>query len=140
MKPKTSESLGRHYFSTRLQTSLKATRISGSTVDLIKRPSQAALSQKEKDDLKWNPVRHQRSKLSGKIIPDSVRLYARVFSRDLYQFDIKTHHELGEQEVAFVLTFKKPGAGDALYHSAIRDLGNDVEYAIDVEQDIDLST
>jgi len=140
LKPKTSGVLGRHYFVTRLQTSLRARNLSGNKVYLIKPSSQASLSKKEKNDIKWNPVRHHRSKLSGRIRRGSVSLYARVYSRDLYQFEMKDHHELGEQDVAFVLTFKKDGTDNSLYNSTIRDLGSDVEHAIDVSQEIDVST
>ncbi|MBZ9558035.1 MULTISPECIES: S8 family peptidase [unclassified Modicisalibacter] len=140
LNPKKSEELGRHYFSTRLEVALQAETASGRIDNLIKKEPAKHLSNKEKEDLKWNPVRHQRSRLSTRIKPDTARVYARIYARDLYQYDMGSHHDLDEQEVAFVLTFKKEGAGDALFNSMVKDLGNDVEYSVEVDQNIEIDS
>ncbi|WP_219847610.1 hypothetical protein [Photorhabdus hindustanensis] len=66
-----------------------------------------------------------------------LRLYARIFTRDLYQFDMSSHHELSEQEVSFVLTFKSHDKDSGIYNSMKQRLGPKVEVGI-IEQDIDI--
>jgi hypothetical protein len=140
LNPKKSEELGRHYFSTRLEVALQAETASGRIDNLIKKAPANHLSKKEKEDLKWNPVRHQRSRLSTKIKPGTARVYARIYARDLYQYDMGSHHDLEEQEVAFVLTLKKEGSGDALFNSMVKDLGSDVEYSVEIDQDVEIDS
>jgi hypothetical protein len=89
---------------------------------------------------KWSPVRHHSKSFSGVAIDnDKIRLYARIFTRDLYQFGYSTHHELDEQDVAFVLTFKSDEKDPSIYNSMKQRLANNVEVAT-VEQDIDLDS
>jgi hypothetical protein len=66
-----------------------------------------------------------------------MRLHARVYSRDLFQFDLASHHELGEQAVAFVLTLSDGSDSDGIYNSTVQRLGNFVESAV-LEQIIDI--
>ena len=92
-----------------------------------------------REDLaKWSPIRrhikHFPSKILGKT---TARLHARIFARDLYQFQMAHHSELGEQEVAFVLTFKTDKDNEDIYNNMISKLGTDVESAT-IEQDINL--
>jgi hypothetical protein len=135
LKPITSDVAGRNYFSTRLEVALQGQSPKGKVVNILGGPKKQ--SKKEDVELqKWNPVRNQKRVLKRKTIKrESVRLYARVFARDLYQFEISSHHELEEQDVVFVLSFKKEGEGDSLYNSLKAELGADVESAI---RDIDL--
>ncbi|MFP3341465.1 S8 family peptidase [Halomonas sp. SIMBA_159] len=140
LNPKKSEELGRHYFSTRLEVALQAETTSGKIENLIKKAPATHLSAKQKEDLKWNPVRHQRSLLTKKIKPSTARIYARIYARDLYQYGMASHHELEGLEVSFVLTFRKEGAGGLLFDSVVKNLGNDVEYGINLEQDINIDT
>ena len=140
LNPKKSGELGRHYFSTRLEVALQAELASGKIENIIKRNINDNLSDKDKENLKWNPVRHQRSRLSKKIKPGSARIYSRIFARDLFQYDMSSHHDLEEQEVAYVLPFKKDDTGGALFDSMVKNLGNDVDYNIDIEENVSVKS
>lgn len=138
LNPIKSTELGNNYFSTRLEVALQATAVSGKSRSIINKKQVKRLSAEEQENFKWNPVRHVRGKLSGKIVSGSVRLYARIYARDLYQYSINSHHELEEQDVAFVLTLKKTGSGQNLYKSVLQELGNDVEPHVGVDQSVDI--
>jgi hypothetical protein len=66
-----------------------------------------------------------------------LRLYARVFARDLYQFGWRTNSDVGPQEVAFVLTLRGPGDEPSIYNSTAQMLGTFVESAV-INQEIDI--
>jgi hypothetical protein len=89
----------------------------------------------------WHPVRRhirdfgQRGGIT--FSGDTMRLHARVFARDLFQFDAADHHELGEQDVAFVLTLSDGSDSSDLYNSMAQRLGTFVESAV-VEQAIEV--
>ncbi|MNY42452.1 hypothetical protein D3C86_1773410 [compost metagenome] len=68
-----------------------------------------------------------------------MRLNARIFTRDLYQFGLSDHHELSEQEVAFVLTFHAPDDAPSIYNSMVGKLTGYVENATNIETDIEVS-
>ncbi|MGA9222714.1 MAG: S8 family serine peptidase, partial [Pseudomonas graminis] len=138
LEPLISDMVGENYFSSRIQTALQAKSASGATVNL----AGSMKEDKEKEETarselaKWSPVRnhcktHTRTGISGK----TMRLNARVFARDLYQFDVGHHSELPPQKVAFVLTLKSADGSDSVYDSAVRALSTDVESAV-VNQDI----
>lgn len=142
LKPITSEPAGQNYFATRLQTSLQASSKSGATISLA--GSMKESKEKEavaREELsKWSPVRHHVQTHKSKYIePKSVRLYARVFTRDLYQFSVEHHSELDEQEVAFVLTMKSSDNSRSIYSSMISKLNTDVEVAL-IDQAIHVSS
>ncbi|MCC8456704.1 hypothetical protein [Photorhabdus aegyptia] len=50
---------------------------------------------------------------------------------------MSSHHELSEQEVSFVLTFKSHDKDSGIYNSMKQRLGPKVEVGI-IEQDIDI--
>ncbi len=50
--------------------------------------------------------------------------------RDLYARDLSSHHELGEQDVAFVLTLSDGTDSSALFNSMANRLSTFVESAI----------
>jgi hypothetical protein len=66
-----------------------------------------------------------------------LRLYARVFTRDLYQFGWNHHSQAGEQDVAFVLTFWSGDGQPTIYNSMVQSLGTFVESAV-LNQDIEV--
>ena len=141
IKPIVSELGGTNYFATRLQVSLQADSLKGKAVGLLGSMKES----KEKEETartelaKWSPIRRHANEFSGRAIDmNSMRLYARVYARDLYQFNIETHHELDEQEVAFVLTFEGIDGGSDIYNSMSARLGAQVESAV-IEQDIDVT-
>jgi hypothetical protein len=64
-----------------------------------------------------------------------MRLYARLFARDLYQFDDPDVVEEAEHDVAFALTFRAATDDSAIYDDVRARLGAFVESAV-LEQDI----
>ncbi|WP_440062282.1 S8 family serine peptidase [Pseudomonas syringae] len=141
LKPLVSESVGENYFSSRLQTSLQATSTSGNTISLAgsMREDKEKEASARSDLAKWSPVRnhykeHRGTGISGKFM----RLNARIFTRDLYQFDMQHHSELSPQEVAFVLTLRASDAADTLYDSTVQSMRADVESAV-LNQEITIS-
>ena len=66
-----------------------------------------------------------------------MRLYARVFTRDLYQFDIEQQSQLDSQEAVFVLTLAAAGENAPIYNSMTQQLGNYVESAV-IGQEIEV--
>ena len=140
IKPLVSELGGDNYFSTRLQCALQHVSNDGKSKSLL--GSMRESTEKEIDSrqelAKWSPVRHHGKSFKGVSVDnDKVRLYARIFTRDLFQFGFSSHHELDEQDVAFVLTFKSHENDPAIYNSMSQRLGNRVEVA-SIEQNIKL--
>jgi len=143
LDPIVSDNGGPNYFATRLQAALQYTTRAGGTGNLLgsmredRAPELAARS----DLAKWHPVRRhirdfgQRGGIT--FSGDTMRLHARVFARDLFQFDAADHHELGEQDVAFVLTLSDGSDSSDLYNSMAQRLGTFVESAV-VEQAIEV--
>ena len=68
-----------------------------------------------------------------------LKLYARVYTRDLYQFGWTHHSQVGEQEVAFVLKLWGGNHDSGIYNSMVTSLGNFVESAV-ITQDIEIET
>jgi hypothetical protein len=68
----------------------------------------------------------------------TVRLPAHALSpRDLFQFGLTTHHDLGEQDVAFVLTLADGSDTSGIYNSMAQRLTAFVESAV-VGQEIEI--
>lgn len=141
LRPLTSKSMGENYFSSRVQTSLQTISTSGSTISL----AGSMKEDKEKEatarsDLaKWSPVRNHFKSHSGTgITGKTMRLNARIFTRDLYQFGIQHHSELEPQEVAFVLTLSSVDGEDTIYDSALQSMSTEVESAV-INQEIQVS-
>lgn len=141
LNPLTSSSVGENYFSTRLQTSLQATSTAGNTISL----AGSMREDKEKETIarsdlaKWNPIRnhfkpHKGTGISG----TTMRLNARIFTRDLYQYDMSHHSELPPQEVAFVLTLSAQDPDSSLYDSTVQSMRSDLESAV-LNQEIQVS-
>lgn len=144
LRPKVSELGSANYFSTRLQVALQYTKPDGKMGNL-------AGSMKESTDreavaraehAKWNPIRHHAKTIPGGIAFSgrTLRVCARVYGRDLYQFGIRGNSEIEESAVAFALTVSAPpGHGSAgIYNSVATSLGNYVESAVN-DIDIDVS-
>lgn len=141
LKPLISESVGENYFSSRLQVALQAISKSGSTINLAGNMKE----DKEKEAIaraelsKWSPVRnHYKSHSGTGVTGTSMKLCARIFTRDLYQFDMSHHSELPPQEVAFVLTLRAHDGSESIYDSAVSAMKSEIESAV-VNQDIHVS-
>lgn len=141
LKPLISESVGENYFSSRLQTSLQATSASGTTISLagsMREDKEKEVSARS-DLAKWSPVRnHYKPHRGTGISGNTMRLNARIFTRDLYQFDMQHHSELPPQEVAFVLTLRASDGSNTLYDSTIQSMQNELESAV-LNQEINVS-
>ncbi len=143
LRPKVSELGSANYFSTRLQVALQYTKPDG-------KPGNLAGSMKESTDreaqaraehAKWNPIRHHSITIPGgkAFSGRNLRVCARVYGRDLYQFGMSSNSEIEESAVAFALTISAPpGQGNAsIYNSVATSLGNYVESAVnDIEVNV----
>ncbi len=144
LNPVVSEMAGENYFSTRLECALQAIDKSdeNSKVKNIlgtMRESKEKEESSRKDLAKWSPVRHHAKEFSRTNIDNhSLRLYARIYARDLYQFDMETHRDLDEQEVSFVLTFRSNDESSGIYNSMTQRLGAFVESAV-INQNIEIN-
>lgn len=133
---------GANYFASRLQTSLRY-RVGDEWQPLVGSMLESTLKERDaRDELKkWHPVRrHYKdfAKRDGlKFDGEHLQLYARVFTRDLYQFGWNHHSSAGHQEVAFVLTLSSGDGHPSMYNSMIQALGNFVESAV-VNQEIEV--
>ena len=142
LRPKVSELGSANYFATRLQVALQYTKPNGTMGNLAgsMKESTDTEQQARAEHAKWNPVRHHTSNISrGKAFSgDTLRVCARVFARDLYQYGISMNAELEESEVAFVLTLSAPPekSDTSIYNSITVSLGNYVESAV---YDIDVN-
>jgi hypothetical protein len=143
LNPLVSPFGGANYFSSRLETSLQyLDRPDGKWISLIgsMKESTIAESAARSDLKKWQPVRcHSAdfSKGQGKHFGgNSFRLYARIYTRDLYQFGWSHHSQAGPQEAAFVLTLWSGENKSSIFDSTVQRLGNFVESAV-LEQEIE---
>lgn len=146
LRPKVSELGSANYFSTRLQVALQYTKPDGSMGNLAgsMKESTDREEQARKEHAKWNPIRHHASTIArGKAFRDrTLRVCARVYGRDLYQFGLNGNSEIEESEVAFALTISAPSAQDSasIYNSVASSLGNYVESAVnDIEVNVSSS-
>jgi hypothetical protein len=143
LRPLVSPFGGANYFASRLQTSLRY-QADGEWKPLLGTMLESTLKEQDaRDDLKkWQPVRRHyrdfRKRTGLNFEGNSLQLYARVFTRDLYQFEWSRHRKAGGQEVTFVLTFWSADNTDPIYNSMVQELGNFVESAV-INQDIEVS-
>lgn len=140
--PMISEETDANYFSARLEVALQYTGRNGTTKNLLgtlktsKMPEQQARA----DLHKWNPIRrHCRNFRSPPLTfsGNTMRLYARVFVRDLYQFGMSRNDDVEPLQVAFVLSLSDGTDGGELYNEMRASLGTFVESAV-LDQEIDI--
>jgi hypothetical protein len=143
LHPMVSGSGGPNYFATRLQVALQYQQTSGKWGNLLgtMREDTAAELEARTDLAKWHPVRRHKRDFSKRggigFSGRNLRLNARIFARDLFQFGIASHHELGEQDVAFVLTLSDGSDTAGIYNSMAKRLNAFVESAV-VGQEIEI--
>lgn len=143
--PMVTDYAGPNYFSARLETALQYQRgltqkgeakfnsLLGS-LDTGKITEQEARAL----DHKWSPVRHHNKSFRGKDFDgDALRIYARIFSRDLYLYGYTSTDEVPEMEAVFVLSLGTGDENDDVYNELRDQLGAFVETAV-VEADIDV--
>lgn len=142
LRPKVSELGSANYFSTRLQVALQYTKPDGKMGNLAgsmkESTDREALARAE--HAKWNPIRHHATNIpKGRVFSGrTLRVCARIFGRDLYQFGISGNAEIEESSVAFALTITAPPGRTSfsIYNSVATSLGNYVESAVN---DIDVN-
>ena len=141
LRPKVSELGSANYFSTRLQVALQYTQANGKWGNLagsMREDSDPELTARA-DLAKWNPVRHHVNEIpNGRAFTgNSLRVCARVFGRDLYQFGLVNNSDIEASAVAFSLTLSAHASnppGSSIYNSVTTRLGTYVESAVnDIE-------
>ena len=142
LRPLVSQHGTSNYFATRLQVALQYHQGSGKIGNLLgsMREDKDPEVDARADLAKWNPVRRHARDFSRRgglaFLGQSMRLHARIYARDLFQFNVASQRELGEQEVAFVLTFSA-GSDSDIYSSTTQRLRSFVESAV-INQEIEV--
>lgn len=138
LEPLRSTTGTENYFVSRLETNLQFTNRRNKTQAILGSLDESEVSEQEaRTDLrKWQPVRHfplftipKGWSQSGNML----RLYARVYTRDRFQFDWSSNEEAPLQRAAFVLGLAAPDGDANFYNAAVAQLGTLVENAIDLE-------
>jgi hypothetical protein len=143
LRPLVSPLAGANYFSSRLQTSVQYIR-DGEWQSLAGSMLESTLEEHSaRDELKkWQPVRRHYRDFANrgglKFDAEHLRLFARVYMRDLYQFGWNHHSQAGAQDVAFVLTLWSEDGQSTIYNSMVQELGAFVESAV-VNQEIEVA-
>ncbi|EXL07915.1 S8 family serine peptidase [Aquamicrobium defluvii] len=139
--PLVTEYAGPNYFSVRLATALQFHRgdkfhnLLGS-LDTDKISEQEARAV----DHKWSPIRHhQRTFRSVGFDGESLRVYARIYTRDLYQYGYANADEAPEMDTVFVLSLGTGDEDDDVYNQLRDQLGAFVETAT-IDTDIDVES
>ena len=92
-------------------------------------------------DHKWSPLRHHRKPFQGVSFDgDTLRIYARLYARDLYLYEYTSAAEIPPMDTVFVLSIGTGEETDDVYNEIRDQLGTFVESAtieteIDVEHD-----
>ena len=145
LKPLVSPFGGPNYFASRLETSLQYMNGRGKWASLLgsMRESSAPEQNASREMARWQPVRCTRRDFTKKeglgFSGQQMRLYGRVFTRDLYQFGIRHPSQLDSQEAIFVLTFVAADEDAPIYNTMAQELGNFVESAV-IGQEIEVDT
>lgn len=143
--PMVTDYAGPNYFSVRLATALQVQR--GLTPKL--RPKfhnllgsleteQVQEQAARQLDHKWSPVRRHHKLFQGVSFDgDALRVYARVYSRDIFLYGYTATEEIPEMETVFVLSLGTGDPDDDIYNELRDQLGTFVETAA-IEADIDV--
>ena len=127
--PLVSEIAGSNYFSARLETAVQIER-DGKTHNLLGSLDTKKITEQEARELdhKWSPLRHHHKKFKGiSCHGDNLRIYARIFTRDLYLYGYNHPDETPEMTVNFVLTIGTGWESDAVFNQMHASLGAFVE-------------
>ncbi len=137
--PMVTDYAGPNYFSIRLATALQYHRrekfhnlLGSLDTDKITEGEARTV------DHKWSPIRHhEREFRSVGFDGDTLRVYARVYARDLYQYGYSNTDETPEMDTVFVLSLGTGDEDDDVYNQLRDQLGAFVETAT-IETDIDV--
>lgn len=143
--PMVTDYAGPNYFSVRLATALqyqrgKTKKNAAKFHNLLGSLDTGKITEQEARalDHKWSPIRHHRNDFqSVSFEGDMLRIYARVYARDLYLYGYAGVGEIPEMETVFVLSLSTGDENDDVYNDLRDQLGAFVEAAV-VEADIDV--
>jgi len=143
--PMVTDYAGPNYFSARLATALQYQR--GMTKqgaakfnNLLGSLDTGKITEQEARllDHKWSPIRHHKKEFQGiSFEGDVLRIYARIYARDLYLYGYTSTDEIPEMETVFVLSLGTGDEDDDVYNELRDQLGAFVETAV-VEAEIDV--
>jgi hypothetical protein len=143
--PMVTDYAGPNYFSVRLATALqyqrgKTKKNAAKFHNLLGSLDTGKITEQEARSLdhKWSPIRHHTNDFqSVSFEGDMLRIYARIYARDLYLYGYSGADEIPEMETVFVLSLGTGDENDEVYHELRDQLGAFVEAAV-VEADIDV--
>lgn len=143
--PMVTDYAGPNYFSVRLATALqyqrgKTKKNAAKFHNLLGSLDTGKITEQEARalDHKWSPIRHHRNDFqSVSFEGDMLRIYARIYARDLYLYGYTGSEEIPEMETVFVLSLGTGDENDDVYNELRDQLGAFVEAAV-VEADIDV--
>lgn len=143
LDPLVSELGMANYFATRVQVALQYRKPDGKVGSLAgsMREDRAAETEARASLGKWNPIRHHVKHVRNGLAfsGSTLRVCARIFPRDLYQFGYSGNAEVPPSNVAFVLSLTAPSdfpGRTSIYNSLVARLGNYVESAV---TDVDIN-
>lgn len=143
--PMVTDYAGPNYFSVRLATALqyqrgKTKKNAAKFHNLLGSLDTGKITEQEARSLdhKWSPIRHHKNDFqSVSFEGDMLRIYARIYARDLYLYGYSGADEIPEMETVFVLSLGTGDENDDVYNELRDQLGAFVEAAV-VETDIDV--
>jgi hypothetical protein len=143
--PMVTDYAGPNYFSVRLQTALQyqrgTTKIGAEKFNnLLGSLDTEKITEAEARaiDHKWSPIRQHKNEFQNVSFDgDTLRIYARVYARDLYLYGYANVDEVPEMETVFVLSLGTGDEDDDVYNELRDQLGAFVETAI-IESDLDI--
>lgn len=143
--PMVTDYAGPNYFSVRLATALqrqwgKTSEGAAKFDNLLGSLDTRKITEQEarKIDHKWSPVRHYRKDIRAVGFEgDSLRIYARIFARDLYFYEYMKSSEVPEMNTVFVLSLGTGDESDDVYNELRGQLDGFVETAV-IETDIEV--
>lgn len=129
-----------NYFSARLQSALQYASANGKYYNLIGHSETDKMTEEQarEFDHKWSPVKHNKKEFSKKYSGNSLRVYARIFTRDLYSYGYRTSSEIPPLKATFVLSLGSDDINDDIYNETRALLGSSVENST-VDNDININ-
>ena len=138
--PLASDFAGENYFSARLATAVQY-QGGGKTKNLLGSLQVGKQTEQEarENDHKWCPIRHHQKSFNVSFEGDTLGVYGRVYTRDLYMHPYDTNDEVPPLDVVFVLTIGTGDKNDDLFGEIRSELGAFVEVStVDVGIDVRL--
>lgn len=136
---------GLNYFGARVETAFQVRKNVASdgsmeTVNLLG-PVKTKMTEHEyrRDFHKWSPTKHHKKSFNrgSRFGFDCFRVYARLFTRDLYLAEGLQAEDMTNFDVAFVLSLDTGDKDDDVYSEMVRLLGASVESAV-IDSDFDI--